>query len=407
MNSSMEQNIQLFPRYKATNSVLPYLPVFFLFFLERVSLGEAVLLGSVYYFSVFALEVPSGYYSDRFGRRPTLIIASISKVLACVVFIVADSFNGLLIGQLLLAGGMAFQSGSDSALLYDSLRVLEREDEYSARESAAQKWSMNALACSCLIGGGLGVIDLRLPYVVALIASIITVVQSISFIEPPIEEGATASGFFTQLKDVGRYFFHPLLGWILGFYMLGYSLEHIPYEFYQPYLKLLGESGLSSWLTGPSTPFYSGLIISVSMFGGAVGASLSQQLVRRVGLRLLLLISLVVQLIIIGGLSLILHPVMLLLVMFRNFSMSMAHGPMLGAIAPHVSSAQRATFLSMLSLFGRATLALYLSLLSVFVVGIEGLSWEALSTVLLLSTIVGVTGLIFLYLRSARVKNQL
>ena len=48
--------------------------------------------------------------------------------------------------------------------------------------------------------------------------------------------------------------------------------------------------------------------------------------------------------------------------------MSMARGPMLGAIAPHVDSAQRATFLSMLSLAGRATFSIALALFSVLVI---------------------------------------
>ena len=66
-----------------------------------------------------------------------------------------------------MAAGIAFQSGSDSALLYDSLCAMSREQEYTERETIAQKWSMTALAISCLAGGALGVNDLRLAYVVA------------------------------------------------------------------------------------------------------------------------------------------------------------------------------------------------------------------------------------------------
>lgn len=59
------------------------------------------------------------------------------------------------------------------------------------------------------------------------------------------------------------------------------------------------------------------------------------------------------------------------------FSMSMARGPMLGAIAPHVPSAQRATFLSMLCLSGRAAFSMALATLSLLVVGKEALNWPA------------------------------
>lgn len=402
----LEHNLALFPHYKAATSVLPWLPVFFLYFIERVALSDAVLLGSVYYFSVFILEVPSGYCSDRFGRRPTLILASIMTVMACALFIMASSFVVLVVAQVLLAGGIAFQSGSDSALLYDSLRALGREQEYTERETIAHKWSMSALACSCLIGGGLGMLDLRLAYVVALLAALISVVQCVGFIEPPAEADSRAGGFVSQMRDVLGYFTHPLLGWVLGFFIIGYSLEHVPYEFYQPYLKLLGQEAITGWLAASSAPMVSGVVISISMFGGAVGAAASQWLINRVGLRALLLASVSVQVIIVAGLSLVLHPIMLVLVMFRNFSMSMARGPMLGAIAPHVPSAQRATFLSVLSLAGRAGFALALATLSVFVVGKEALNWQALSQVLSTSALVGTIALMLLYIWSRRITRE-
>ena len=404
--SALEHNLRLFPRYKASTSVLPWMPVFFLYFIERVPLAEAVLLGSVYYFSVFLMEVPSGYCSDRFGRRPTLILASVMTLLACSTFVGASSFAMLVVAQVLLAAGIAFQSGSDSALLYDTLRALKREGEYTERESVAQKWSMVALACSCLCGGVLGAIDLRLPYVMALLAAIVAIVQCVKFMEPPLEGDEKPKEFVGQMKDTLGYFFHPMLAWILGFFIVGYSLEHIPYEFYQPYLKLVGQSAMTGWLATGSAPIVSGVVISISMFGGALGAALSQRLIENVGLRALLLASISMQVLIVAGLSIVLHPIMLVLVMFRNFSMSMARGPMLGAIAPHVSSAQRATFLSVLSLAGRAAFSVVLAMLSVLVVGKEALNWTSLSQVLALSAVVGMGALILLYIWSRRVVRE-
>jgi len=405
-SKALERNLHLFPRYKAATSFMPWLPVFFLFFIERVSLGDAVLLGSASYFSVFLLEVPSGYCSDRFGRRPTLILATLMTIIACALFTVANSFAMLLVAQVLLASRIAFQSGSDSALLYDSLLALGREREYTERETIAQKWSMTALACSCLIGGAIGMIDLRLTYIAGLAAAMLAVIQCARFVEPPMEGETRATGFITQMKDTLSAFSHPLLRWLAGFFIIGYCLEHVPYEFYQPYLKLLGQGELMGWLANSSAPMISGVVISISMFGGAIGAAVSQRLIDRVGLRVLLLASVSVQVVIIGGLSLLLHPFMLVLVMFRNFSMSMAHGPMLGAIAPHVPSAQRATLLSMLSLSGRASFSIALAMLSILVVGKEALNWPALSQVLGVSAMLGIVALSLLYLWSRSMTSE-
>ncbi len=405
-SSSLERNLLLFRQYKVASSTVPCLPIFFLFFIERVSLGDAVLLGSVFYFSVFVLEVPSGYFSDRFGRRPTLIAAAVMSSVAYAGFAAANTFTALALAQILMAAGMAFRSGSDSALLYDSLRILGREQEYTQRETIAQKLSMAALAVSCLVGGVLGVMDLRLPYLVAFLAAVWSVLLSVRLVEPAVEAEGAVAGFGSQLKRTLGYFSHPILGWVLGFFIIGFVLEHVPYEFYQPYLKLLGDTAVTGWLSAGSAPIVSGVVMGVSMFGGAVGAAVSQWLIDRVGLRVLLLASVSVQLIIVAGLSLVLHPVMLVLVMFRNFSMSMAHGPMLGVVAPYVSSAQRATFLSVLSLAGRVSFSVMLALLSVLIVGKEALNWLTLSSVLSWSAIVGFAALVLLYAWSRRISGQ-
>lgn len=368
-----------------------------------MTLGDAVLLGSVYYFSVFVLEVPSGYCSDRFGRRPTLILTSFMSVIGCATFILSNSFGVLVLAQVLLAAGIAFQSGSDSALLYDSLCALKRENEYTKRETIAQKWSMTALACSCLIGGGVGMFDLRLAYAVALLAAIVAAIHCVVFAEPPVKADAKAIGFADQIKGTLSYFSHPLLGRILGFFVIGFNLEHVPYEFYQPYLKLLNQDTVAIWLDDSAAPMVSGIVMSISMFGGAIGAAVSQRLIDKSGLRALLLASILIQIVIIAGLSLVLHPLILVLVMFRNFSMSMAHGPMLGAIVPNVPSAQRATFLSMLSLAGRATFSITLAMLSVLIVGKESLNWPALQEALTYSAVVGVVALGLLVLWSRRI----
>lgn len=404
--ANLERNIPLFLRFKAVSSVLPWLPIFFLYFIERVSLNEAILLGSASYFTVFLLEVPSGYFSDRYGRRPILVFAALMATMACALFLMANSFFLLLLAQVLLASRIAFQSGSDSALLYDSLCCLGRESEYTQHEIVAQKWSMLFLASSCLIGGALATIDLRLPYFIGLIASVVALILCLKFTEPPAQNASKEAGVVAQIRLTVWYFNHPLLRWLLLFFMLSYSLEHIPYEFYQPYLKLLSVSEMTGYLRNNSAPLISATVMSISMFGGAIGAMVSQKLISVFGLRSLLISSVFIQLFIIAGMSLLLHPTMLVLVMFRNFAMSMTHGPMLGAIAPHITSDQRATFLSILSLCGRAAFAIVLASVSLFFIGDGELNWEALKKVLLFTVVVGGVLLISLYFWAVRIQDS-
>ncbi|NIM72336.1 MAG: MFS transporter, partial [Gammaproteobacteria bacterium] len=75
------------------------------------------------------LEVPSGYFSDRVGRRPTLILSAAGWAGGSIIFCTTSSFAPFLLAQFLYAFGMAMKSGSDTSLLYESLRALGRGDE--------------------------------------------------------------------------------------------------------------------------------------------------------------------------------------------------------------------------------------------------------------------------------------
>lgn len=61
-----------------------------------------------------------------------------------------------------------------------------------------------------------------------------------------------------------------------------YAMEHVPFEFYQPYTRLLEFDLLAG--QGDSAALISGIVIAISMFGGAIGASISVNMRKKVGL---------------------------------------------------------------------------------------------------------------------------
>jgi MFS family permease len=67
------------------------MPVFVLYFLQHMPLADVLRLEAIYYVAVVILEVPSGYFSDRVGRRPTLLISTICAFIACTTFFLGQS----------------------------------------------------------------------------------------------------------------------------------------------------------------------------------------------------------------------------------------------------------------------------------------------------------------------------
>lgn len=404
--SPLKNNIRLYPWFLAASNGHAWITVFFLYMSQSLPLDQVIQLSAIYYLSVFVLEVPSGYFSDRIGRRTTLMLAAGALVASYCCFIVGGHFWWFAAGQFLLATGIAMQSGTDTALLYDSLKTLGRESEYAGREANAEQWGLIMLAIATLSGGVLGLIDLRLAYVFSLFSAIIMAVLVWRFVEPvhadetmalPQSFGRVVLSCFVKLRE-------PLLGWIFLVVIVLYALAHIVYEFYQPYITLLQLPLLAA---SSYAPLISGMVISISMFGGAIGARASIAWQSKLGLIGVLAIAMLVQLGIVAAMAIAVSPLVLALVCGRNFPMALVHAPVRAAIAPRIQRAQRATYLSLQGLSERLFFALLLLGLAT---GLEKGAPIDESTLLgiLTSTLwIGIAAALMLFIFSGRIRQLL
>ena len=141
MTASLQRNLRLYPWYVGLFHAYFWLPVYFLFFSSKLDLPDVLYLESLYFASVVAMEVPSGWFSDMFGRKKTLVVASIFLCASYVVFLFSNSFEMFAIAQIFLATGIAFNSGTDTSFLLESTRALDKEESYAQREANATRWN--------------------------------------------------------------------------------------------------------------------------------------------------------------------------------------------------------------------------------------------------------------------------
>jgi hypothetical protein len=404
--SPLEENIRLYPWFRAASDGHAWITVFFLYMSQSLPLDKVIQLGAVYYLSAFVLEVPSGYFSDRIGRRPTLLMSAGALMASYCCFIIGAGFWWFAAGQFLLAAGIAMQSGTDTALHYDSLKALGRESEYAQREATAEQWGLIMLAIATLSGGVLGLIDLRLAYVFSLFSATTMGVLVWRFTEPSHsdETMGSAESFISVVFSCFARLRDPVLGWIMLVVILLYALAHIVYEFYQPYITLLQ---LPVFTASSQAPLISGLVISASMFGGAIGARASISWQSKLGLVGLLATAMLIQLGIVAAMAVTLSPIVLLLVCARNFPMALVHAPVRAAIAPRISRAQRATYLSLQGLAERLFFALLLLGLAS---GLEKgtlINEIALLEIMTSTLWTGVAGVLLLFIFSSRIVRLL
>lgn len=397
----LDRNVRLYPWYALSFNAYFWMPVYVLYFLQHMPLATVLRLEAIYYLGVVILEVPSGYFSDRFGRRPTLLLAALFLLFAYVLFFLGDSFGVFAIAQVLLAAGLAFNSGTDTSLHYDSLASMGREAEYDQREAVASRNMLLASGLAGLLGGAVAMAGLRYAYLLSAAAALASLGIAIAMREPvsqdkrqlPPNPAKQFALCLSLLKD-------RTLAWTFAFVITMTVLNHVPYEFYQPYIRLALDRIDSM---GNNTPITAGLHMGLVMIIASFFAARSIKFRDRVGYSTAMLSTTALQLLIIVAMGLFLHPLILLLVLLRSVPRALMSAPVNAVVAPRVAADQRATFLSLQSLAGRLAFSGFLIAIS-FANAVEGTttSWTALSTGLKISAVVGIVGIVLLWLKRPR-----
>lgn len=128
---------KLFTELKALNGVAA------LFYLHRgVTIDQVFYLSVVWSVTTLLVEVPTGYLADRFGRKRTLLLGVTITCLAYVLAFFADSFLAFCFQFALMSFGFSCFSGTEEALLYDTLKETgdeQRMTELFAKLNAARQ----------------------------------------------------------------------------------------------------------------------------------------------------------------------------------------------------------------------------------------------------------------------------
>lgn len=120
----LENNISKVLTVKFFSGFMILMPVIVPFFQSTgIGMKGVYLLQSVFAITVFISEVPSGYISDLLGRKKTLSVALFLKGVGFSMFPFCDGLNDLIVAEIVLGLGMSLLSGTDTALIYDTLEV--------------------------------------------------------------------------------------------------------------------------------------------------------------------------------------------------------------------------------------------------------------------------------------------
>ncbi|MFW9896846.1 MAG: MFS transporter, partial [Candidatus Thorarchaeota archaeon] len=122
----------------------------------RINYVEVMLLQSIFTMVMLLLEIPSGAIADYIGRKFSLILGALVNSIAALIYGSYPSIFIFAIGETLWAFAGALISGTDQALVYDTLRKLNKEEEISKVMARNRSFMLIGIGISAPVGSFIG-----------------------------------------------------------------------------------------------------------------------------------------------------------------------------------------------------------------------------------------------------------
>lgn len=167
---NINRNMRLIDAYTIGTSLIFILPVIIPYYRDQIGLGfrEFLLGEAAFAATLVLLEVPTGWLSDIWQRKHVMVLGILFDIIGFSCLLIANSFLMAVLAQILIGIGISLCSGTNTAILYDTLLSVGRETEYRKREGRRQAFRFYAIAISSVIGGLVYPIDPQLPIIMTL-----------------------------------------------------------------------------------------------------------------------------------------------------------------------------------------------------------------------------------------------
>lgn len=178
-------NIKKFYLYKFFSELIPIYPIYALLFESKgLTVSEISLLLAIWSVPVMILEIPSGILADRWSRKNMIVLSGVLKASCYFLWIFSEGFILFAAGFILWGISSCFHSGSEEALLYDSLLTDKRENDFDKILGRSRAISGIATVISSVSGGYLGMqFGMVFPLYLSVLSAMIAALVALTFKE--------------------------------------------------------------------------------------------------------------------------------------------------------------------------------------------------------------------------------
>lgn len=185
----LNRNVRVFQITGIDITVL-IVPVLVLLWVNaKLSFDEIIMLQGIFMLAIFLFEVPSGSLADYWSRKGSTALFHLIFGAGIFFYAIGDSFVMFAIAEFLAGIGLTFKTGSDNALVYDSL--LTRNDNPNGQYGRIMSNRMTLMFVSAAVGALAGGIlaesaILRLPIYITFFGHLgFACLTYFGYVEPP------------------------------------------------------------------------------------------------------------------------------------------------------------------------------------------------------------------------------
>lgn len=155
---------------------------------KGLPLWQIGIVEGIFHVTSFLFEVPSGAIADLFGRKNVMLAGRVCSIISAIINLFSNNIFGFSIGFIISALGYNLNSGSEEALVYDSLKQAECEDEYLRVNSRLNLIIEISQGLATFVGGILAEYSFVYCYVTSIVIALISLIPCFMFKEPSIKD---------------------------------------------------------------------------------------------------------------------------------------------------------------------------------------------------------------------------
>lgn len=171
-----------------------------------MNLMQIGLLEGIYHATSIVCEIPSGALADLVGRKKSMILGRICVTISCIIMLFNRNFWWFAFSFLLQALGNNFNSGSEEALVYDSMICLGEEEDYIKINGRINTVIEVSQAIATVVGGVMAEYSYFVCYAACTVISLLAFVPVVLMKEPPILKDSEEKERLTAGRLVAKHF---------------------------------------------------------------------------------------------------------------------------------------------------------------------------------------------------------